>query len=164
MHAKTEGAKTMTDFVCVPIAASIYNELVIRRGSPDVDVAGWIGNVVQDYLERTADDDWSEQYYQWRAATKDLEGFAEEYGDPAKGYHWAPLFLPNGTRISMNYKGRQYNAEVRHEQIHYQGKTYSPSQLARVIANHTSRNAWRDFMIKRPSDQQWCMADVLRRS
>jgi len=101
-------------FVSVPISSSIYNELVIRKGTPDADVADWIENVVQDYLDRTEDEGyWSEAYYEWRAENKDLEAFAEQYGDPAKGYHWAPVFLPNGTKLAMNYKGRQYSAESR---------------------------------------------------
>ena len=63
----------------------------------------------------------------------------------------------------MRYKGRQYHAEVRQEQIHYEGETFSPTELARKIASNTSRNAWRDLLIKRPSDQEWQLADVMRR-
>ena len=152
------------NFVCVPISVSLYNELVIRVGNPDKNVNVFIENVVGDYLARTANDEgWSEQYYEWRDSVEDREAFVSEYGDPARGYHWGSLFLPNGTRISMDYKGRQYHAEVRHQQIHYEGKTYSPSELARVIASNTSRNAWRDLRIKRPSDQEWRLADALRR-
>lgn len=165
LNTEVPSPRGQAAFVSVPIDVSIYNEFVIRRGTPHVDVAAWIENIVQDYLDRTADDGtWSEQYYEWRSSTKDLAAFAEQYGDPAKGYHWATLFLPNGTKISMNYKGRQHNAEVRHEQIHYDGKTFSPSDLARAIANNTSRNAWRDLMIKRPSDQEPQLADTMRRN
>jgi len=163
-NLKTTTSAPQTAVVCVPLDASIYNEFVIRRGTPDVDVAGWIEDVVLDYLDRTADDgEWSEQYHEWRSSTKDLEAFAKEHGDPAKGYHWATLFLPNGTRLAMRYKGRQYHAEVREEQIHYEGETFSPTELARKIASNTSRNAWRDLLIKRPSDQEWQLADVMRR-
>jgi hypothetical protein len=163
VKAITSGAPL--GFVCVPIDAEIYNEFVLRSGTVKKDVASWIEQVVQNYLDMTADDDqWSEQYYQWRASTKDLQAFTEEYGDPAKGYHWSPLFLPNGTKISMEYKDHQYGAEVRHEQIHYAGQTHSPSELARAIANNTSRNAWRDLMIKRPSDEKWQVAEMLRHS
>jgi hypothetical protein len=162
---QTFALNSRTAVVCVPLDASIYNEFVIRRGTPDVDVAAWIENVVMDYLDRTADDgEWSEQYYQWRSSTEDLEAFAKEYGDPTKGYHWDPIFLPNGTKLAMNYKSRQYHAEVRHEQIHFEGGTFSPTELARKIASNTSRNAWRDLLIKRPSDQGWQLADVMRRS
>jgi len=152
------------EFVCVPISVHLYNELVIRVGDPRKDVTGYIEHALEAYLMRTAaDEGWSEQYYEWRDSIEDREAFFNQYGDPANGYHWGPLFLSNGTKISMNYKGRQYNADVRRQEIHYEGKTYSPSQLARVIANNTTRNAWRELMIKRPSDQQWQRADALRR-
>jgi len=154
----------MGAFVCVPISAEIYNELVIRSGKPDVDVAGTIENVVNDFLDRTADDgDWSDAYYQWRSSTKNSKAFEAEFGDPKRGYQWGPLFLPNGTKLSMNYKGRTYHALVHHEQVWYDGKAYSPSELARVIASNTSRNAWRDLMVKRPQDERWVLADELRR-
>lgn len=162
-HSTISTSSAPDSFICVPIDAAIYNELVIRRGTPD-SLSGMIEDIIQDFLDRTADEGyWSEQYYQWRASTKDLDSFAEEYGDPTKGYHWDPLFLPNGTKINMAYKGRQYDAEVRHQQIHYDGRTFTASELARAIAANTSRNAWRDLMIKRPSDQDWQLADVLRR-
>jgi len=152
-----------TDFVCVPVRASIYNELVIRKGNPEVDVASWIENVVSDYLERTADDEmWSEQYYEWRASTEDIEGFKKEFGDPGKGYHWDRVFLPNGSRLTMTYRGTQHHAVVQHEQIRHEERSYSPSELARKIANNTNRNAWRDLMVKRPTDDGWVLADSLR--
>lgn len=151
-------------FVSVPIDARIYNELLIRHFKVDTNVAAWIQEIVQDYLDRTADEGyWSEQYHEWRASTTDLDAFVDKFGDPSGGYHWSSLFLPNGTKVSMSYKGKTYNAEVRHAQIWYEGKSYSPAELARVIASNTSRNAWRDLMIRRPNDQEWQLADVLRR-
>ncbi len=151
-------------FVSVPIDVNIYNELVIRRGEPGVDVGGWIEDVVQDYLDRTADEGyWSEMYYEWRSSTQDLQTFAEQYGDPKEGYHWAHLFLPNGTKLKMSYKGKDHYAEVRRGSIWFGEASYTPSELARTIASNTSRNAWRDLMVRRPSDQDWHLADTLRR-
>lgn len=155
--------------ICVPIDASIYNELVLRCADPNKDVTAWIGNVLSNYLQFSEDDPkWSDAYHQWRAGAKDLDAFADKYGDPKRGYQWGPLFLPNGTKISMNYRGRTHHAEVRREQVWYardggEEASYSPSELARVIANNTSRNAWRDLVIKRPSDHEWRLADELRR-
>jgi hypothetical protein len=97
------------------------------------------------------------------ASTVDVEKFKEEFGDPSLGVQWPPLFLPNGTKLSMTYKGRTHIAEVRMQQIVYQGQYYSPSELARAIASNTSRNAWRDLMIKRPTDDSWKLAYDLRR-
>ena len=38
------------------------------------------------------------------------------------------------------------------------------AELARAIANNTSRNAWRDLMVKRPHDESWRLAEELRRA
>lgn len=150
--------------VCVPIDASLYNELVLRLGDPRKDITAIINDQIEFYLERTEDDGkWSAAYHQWRAGAKDVEAFAAKYGDPTRGYQWGSLFLPNGTKLSMNYKGRTYHADVHHEQMSFEGKTYSPSKLARVIANNTNRNAWRDIYVKRPRDNTPVLADDLRR-
>ena len=85
-----------------------------------------------------------------------------EFGDPKQGYQWSTLFLPNGTHICMEYRREKHYAAVKHGSIVYEDDEYSPSELARVIANNTSRNAWRDLMIKRPQDTSWTLADVLR--
>ena len=154
-------------FICVPISVGLYHQLVLRYGDPERNISQIIENVLADYIDRTeADEEWSASYREWRAGTQDLEAFAKEYGDPKRGYQWTTLFLPNGTRVSMNYKGRTYHAVVRYEQIWFDqdGKSYTPSELARVIANNTSRNAWRDLMIKRPNDSGWTLADELRKS
>src|SRR5687767_11253514 len=103
------------NFICIPISSEVYNELVLRKGRPNTDVPSWIEQVVQNYLDSTADDKgWSEAYYEWRSQTHDLVAFTEKFGDPAKGYHWGRTFLPNGTKIAMKYKDQQYDAAVTH--------------------------------------------------
>ena len=42
----------MNDQISVPIDIDIYNEFILRSGK-SVNVAGWIENIVADYLERT---------------------------------------------------------------------------------------------------------------
>jgi hypothetical protein len=148
--------------ISIPIDSEIIGEMFLRAG-PSADVSGWIENVVRDYLERTANDEWSDAYYTYRESQVGAEDFAAEFGDPKGGYHWAPLFLPNGTLIRMEYKRETFNAAVKKNQIVFQDERYSPSELARAIAAGTSRNAWRDLLIKRPLDNDWCLADDLRR-
>ncbi len=150
--------------VAIPINSEIIGELYLRVGSPKVDLTDWIENVVREYLDRTANDgDWSEAYYNYRERQAGSEDFAAEFGDPKGGYHWAPLFLPNGTLIRMEYKKETSQAAVKNNKIAFNGETYSPSELASVIAAGTNRNAWRDLLIKRPDDTEWCLADDLRR-
>jgi hypothetical protein len=147
----------------VPLNAELIGELFLRRGHPKVDVASWIENVLSDYLDRTANDDWSEAYGSWRADTESTGDFAAEFGDPKGGYRWEPLFMPNGTLIRMSYKRQIHQATVRFDRIEFDGQSYTPSELASRIAAGTNRNAWRDLLIKRPNDADWCLADELRR-
>jgi hypothetical protein len=148
--------------VAVLIDSELVGELFLRRG-PKIDLSDWIENIVGDFLERTVDaGDWDDAYYAYLEQSKSAQGFAKEFGDPDKGYSWTPLFLPNGTRVSMEYKGRQYHAEVRREQFLYEGKPMSPSEFASTVANNTRRNAWRDLNVKRPRDSGWIQADALR--
>ena len=144
--------------ISIPISSELIGELILRKG-PKTDVSTWIENIVEDYLNRTSDDGgWSEEYYDYRAEQQ----VSEEYGDPKDGYHWHPLFLPNGTSIYMIYYGEKSYAKVKFGKIHFKEKTYSPSELSRTIANKTSRNAWRDLYIKRPKDSEWTKAEILR--
>ena len=150
--------------IAIPVDSEIVGEMYLRAGNPKVDLTGWIENIVRDYLERTAEDgNWSEAYYANRERQSGSADFVAEFGDPKGGYHWTPLFLPNGTIIRMEYKRQISQASVKNNKIEYNGQNYSPSELARVVASGTNRNAWRDLLIKRPDDTDWCLADELRR-
>lgn len=153
------------NIVFIPLPAELYNEFVLRYGNARADVASTIKDVVSDFLERTKDDEgWCEQYMAERDADRILEELGNDFGDRNKGYQWLTVFLPNGTKLKMAYKGRDYYAEVTHEKIMYGGEAFSPSSLANHIASGTSRNAWRDFLIKKPRDKEWLFADDLRRN
>ena len=148
--------------IAIAINSEIIGEMFLRAG-PKADISDWMENIVRDYLERTGDDEWSDAYYVYRKSQVAVVDFEAEFGDPKGGYHWAPLFLPNGTLIRMEYKKEISDAAVRNNKIEYKGEYFSPSELACVIASGTSRNAWRDLLIKRPGDTDWCLADDLRR-
>ena len=79
----------------------------------------------------------------------------------SRGYQWKSLFLPDSTEIRMQYKGAYSYANVKGDELIYNGKPTSPSTLANTIAGG-SRNAWRDLWIKRAGDLDWCLADDLR--
>lgn len=147
----------------ININDKIYNEFIIRKGK-SVDVGGWIENIVEDFLERTKFEKniWSKEYLE-KAEDQETEAYEKKYGKPDNGFFWKSLFLPNGTILKMHYKDQDILAEVRNQFIHYQGKMYnSPSLLASHIAAGTSRNAWRDFYIKRPGDERFYPANFLR--
>ena len=79
----------------------------------------------------------------------------------ARGYQWKNVFLPDGTQIRMPYKGAYHYSKVVGDEIIYEGKPISPGSLANTVAK-SSRNAWRDLWIKRPTDREWLLADECR--
>jgi hypothetical protein len=80
----------------------------------------------------------------------------------ARGYQWKSLFLPDGTLVRFDYCRETYQAEVRGNNIIYQGRAYSPRQLLLHITG-TVRNAWRELWLRSPGDARWHLADTRRR-
>jgi hypothetical protein len=147
--------------IAILIDARLHNELVLRTRKSE-DVTRIIEDVIQNFLDRTATDDiWSEEYLDELAA---LEGNSQlaTFGDPKKGFQWQTVFLPNGSKLRITYKGRQNHADVRHGSIQFDGKSYSPSEWARKVANNTNRNAWHDIWVQMPGSQQWQLSARIR--
>jgi hypothetical protein len=151
------------DYVFVPIPATLYNELVLRRRSTK-SVNAFIENSLSDFLDRTQADSglWSDEYLDEILDEDEAERRAL-IGDPASGYRWQTVYLPNGTDLKITYKSQTKTAQIRHSQVWYDGKTTSPSQYAYLVANNTSRNAWRDIYVRFPNESDWTLADTLRR-
>ncbi len=153
----------MATTICVPIDSEIIGEMYLRWG-PKADIRELIEHFLTFDLDHLADDgNFSPAYYAYRESQSTTEDFEAQFGPPHEGYHWAPLFLPNGTSICMEYKKEKHYATVKFGKIDFNGESYSPSEFARVVANGTNRNAWRDLLIKKPGDEQWMLADHLRR-
>ncbi len=151
----------------VAVDQEIIAEL-FHRGGPELDIEQVIGNVVTDYLERTDGDlFWTNPAYLSEFGLEEEADFVKEFGPPDQGYLWEKVFLPNGTRIKMRYTGKDHFAQVVRGDIFREGmedtNSYTPSELARTIANHTNRNAWRDLSVKRPRDKEWVLVEDLRR-
>lgn len=78
------------------------------------------------------------------------------------GIKWGRCHMPEETELRMHYAGQYHHAKVEKGNITYKGKRVeSPSRLARVIANNTSRNARRDLEIKLPQTNTWQLASNL---
>lgn len=152
-------------FVCVPIRAEVYNEFILRMGKSIDHVAEWIEDVVIDYLDRTREDGpWCDAYFESIGLDEDpIQVRRREYGPPNEGYQWQSVLLPNGTEIRMQYRGEYQYAAIKHRELIYNGQPLSPSEFARMVANNTSRNAWRDVELKFPDADDWTLADVIRR-
>jgi len=150
-------------YISIPIDKDLYNEFILRTGK-SVDVANWIENIVEDFLDRTKEDHpaWSNEYY-IKIADNDEAKFIEEFGNPSTGYYWQNVLLKNGSRLRFTYKGTDYFAEIKHSEVIYNGAKYSPSEFVNEVAKPTSRNAWRDIWVKFPNETEWQFADSLRK-
>lgn len=135
-------ALSIDSFVAVPMPHDLYAQLIHRYPA---GVASVIEQVVQDFLDRTAED---------------FEGRRPDKG----GIHWESVFLPDDTQVRTKYFGKHQVAEVTGSTIMWEGRSFpSMSQLARAMRGNTSNNAWKVLEIKRPADPHWQPADYLRR-
>ncbi|MEV4779123.1 hypothetical protein [Burkholderia sp. LMU1-1-1.1] len=80
---------------------------------------------------------------------------------PLRGYQWKILFLPEGTRVRMQYEEDWHSAEVLGDELMYRGRPVSPHQLTQAVAGDV-RNAWRDLWIRFPGEKNWACAAQLR--
>jgi hypothetical protein len=138
-----------TSFVAIPLPLHQFTQLVRfldAKKSPR-DPISVIAEAV-DYWMENAD---------WKPA--DLLGIPDQPSGP--GYWWKNLFLPEGTKLRMSYKGKMFDAQVVDNEIPYNGRCVSPSEFTFEVTN-TSRNAWRDIEVLLPGKSQWESADRLR--
>jgi hypothetical protein len=78
-----------------------------------------------------------------------------------RGYQWKSLFLPEGTVLRSWSYGEHNYARVEGDQIIHDGRAVSPNRFAQMFAQST-RNAWNDLYVRRPSDKQFKLACRLR--
>lgn len=84
---------------------------------------------------------------------------------PPAGLQLKGLFLPDGSLLRADYKGRRYTAQILGGQwIDSSNNQHtSPSAAAWAITN-TNVNGWRFWYAKRPSDQEWRKLEVLQKN
>ncbi|MFI4966403.1 MAG: hypothetical protein ACHP9T_13665 [Caulobacterales bacterium] len=147
--------------------ADLVSEIILRsRGRHDVVTV--VNNVVSDFLDRTFGDAdvWSLEHA-LEAADESIGEKLREYGDPSKGLPWKHQFeprlilLPNGTQLRAQPYGVVKIAEVKRQQLWFEGAALSPSQFASRAWNNTSRSAWRDLEVKLPDALDWVPAKAL---
>ncbi|MDX0769594.1 hypothetical protein GOD80_18395 [Sinorhizobium medicae] len=146
----------------IPIRNDLIAEIFIRSNGA-INPTDLVESLLADYLERTRGDTtiWTEDQLS-RIDEKSRGKFLIKFGDPGRGFSWQGVFLPNGTQLRVRYRRKEYFANVRHGQVYYEDQPCSPSQFASRAANNTSRNAWNDVWVKRPSDVDWVFANNLR--
>ena len=113
--------------LAVPVRADLIAEIVLRSKGK-ADIASMIESSVESFLDRTRGDPdiWSDEHAK-AVASEGTDDTLIRLGHPSKGYRWQGVFLPNGTILKINYKGEERTAEVRHQQIYYEGSPCSPS-------------------------------------
>jgi len=94
----------------------------------------------------------------WIAEDRDLHSRRDE---PARGYQWKTLFLPEATELSMVCGDRTYFARVLGNDIIFEGHRVSPRGMTLAIAGE-GRNAWRDLRIRMPGERGWKRASACR--
>jgi hypothetical protein len=68
----------------------------------------------------------------------DREAFAKELGNPKEGYHWAPVYLPNGTSIRMEYERETCYAPVKFGKIHVKEQALLAFAACRALADYST--------------------------
>lgn len=121
-------------------------------------------NLVEQLKRRAGSQDLSEAITQavefWLADLKQFPKAADP--DGLHGYQWKCLFLPEGTVLRSWSYGEHNYATVEGDEIIHKGKPVTPNQFARSFAR-TTRNAWNDLFVRRPGDQQFRLACLLRK-
>ena len=138
--------------ISVPIATAQFVELLdfLRENGDERDPVAVIELAIEYWMQNAS----------WKPEL--LARIASE----SHGYTWRykdhSIFMPHGTDIRMQYKGKYHYAKVEGDEIKFEGAAVSPSTFANMVTK-SSRNAWRDLWIKRPSDKEWIFADDCRR-
>ena len=86
---------------------------------------------------------------------------AQSAAQPARGYQWKMLFLPETTLVRMHYAEHWHVAKVVGDELIYQGRPVSPHQMAQEVAGD-GRNAWRVLWLRFPGEKTWTNAGLLR--
>jgi len=129
----------------VPINADLVSQIILRSQGRH-DVARMVNGVLSDFLDRTyGDADILSEAHAEEAAGDGLRERLREYGDSTKGYWWQRTMLPNGTQLRAQPYGKIKIAEVKRQQVTYEGAVVSPSQFASIAWNNTARSAPRDW-------------------
>lgn len=151
------------EHVYVPLHIELFAELEKRLGSAAVFSA--IDEVITQYLDRNdvGATGYSAEETAKAETVTDKEFFAK-FGVTVLGYQWQTLFLPNGTKLRMRYKGEYFYADVVQEEIIYGEESLSPSRFASAVAEGSSRNAWRDIYVQLPGSSNWKLASSLRKT
>ncbi len=135
-------------FLSIPLPTKTFLDLVefLREHNSPRDPVEMVRTAVEYWLDNAA----------WK--TEDL---LPEVIDHEKGFRWKQLYLPHSTLIRMKYRGGFHYAKVVGDKLLHDDQSVSPSEFAHRVTG-TARNAWRDLEVRRPGQDEWILADLLR--
>lgn len=146
---------TQPSTISVPISTETFLALYefLKQEELDRDPVEMVENAIDYWLDNAS----------WKPDLVDAYR-PTEGADPGRGrsYRWKDVSLPHGTQVRMRYRGEYHYAGIDGDRFVVDGQPSSPSAFACAVTN-TSRNAWRDLEVKRPSDRGWVPAAKLRR-
>lgn len=132
----------MKNTTYVPLKNDLLLKL-IDRYKENYPVA--IDDVIEDFLERTADD------------------HAEHAGFRDGGYVWDQLELPSGTQLRTHYFDEWQTATLENGKFYFNKVAYkSPAKLCNAMRGNKTTNAWMMLQIKRPQDIEFKKAEKFR--
>ena len=150
--------------LAVPLDQGLINECARRSGDHTFNLTALLERLLVVYLDSKPQGDLDWELHEVSAAlVAARDEVLKKCGSPSEGYQWQSLFLPNGTRLKMKYKGKEHIAEVRYSQVMYEDIAYSPSEWVSHVANNTARNAWRDVWVQPLGEGPFHFADTLRK-
>lgn len=77
------------------------------------------------------------------------------------GYRWKTIFLPDGTRLRMQWSGSHHDALIQDGNLVFDGRPMSPRQMTIAVAGK-GYNAWRTLWLLLPGATRWKSALQLR--
>jgi hypothetical protein len=143
--------------VAVPVATKLFLELAefLQSKGSDRDPVDAVSSAIEYWMRSFGQGGDTEPLQQQTALDSSIPVTTE-------GYWWKKVFIPDGSKARMSYKGKVYFAEISPSGFLFEGKVRSPSEFTWSITK-TARNAWRDIEFKFPSSEKWILADQLRR-
>ena len=135
-------------------------------------------NAVLRRLLNMTDDNSSSQYFGQGNGEQGLSGESLELmgsrslsaEDLERPWWGKGVTLSHGTKLQMEYRGRQYDGEIHNGRWLVEGERFgSPSKAAGGVVltkdgKHPQINGWIYWHVKRPGDEDWILINELRPS
>ncbi len=132
----------MSDTTYVPLKNDLLMKLIARYKE---DYSSAIDDVIEDFLERTSDQDQT------------------LLGQRNDGYIWDQLTLPAGTELRTRYYDQWQVAILKNGQFSHNNQLFkSPAKVCNAMRGNTSTNAWHMLQVKRPQDIDFKKAEKFR--